>query len=84
MLEEVAALVDALDVDIARRVKLRVHRLSASLLDTIARALPLLRKLEITFVDIGAMEESRHGAVSDRLSSSIGAAGLTSFTGRFL
>ncbi|KAL1682689.1 hypothetical protein EV122DRAFT_249197 [Schizophyllum commune] len=62
--EEVAILVEALDVDIARRVKLRVRRLSASLLDTIARALPLLRKLEITFVDIGAMEESRHGVDS--------------------
>ncbi|TRM69551.1 hypothetical protein BD626DRAFT_553988 [Schizophyllum amplum] len=63
-LEEVAVLMAALNRDTARRLRLRVRRLSAALLTVLAQALPLLRKLDIIFGDIGAAEDAADGVVA--------------------
>ncbi|KAL1736174.1 hypothetical protein EV714DRAFT_267022 [Schizophyllum commune] len=63
-LDEVAVIVGALDKEVVRDMKLRVRRLSAPLLEIIARGLPQLRELEITYISIGSTEEGLSGVAA--------------------
>ncbi|KAL1670042.1 hypothetical protein GGF50DRAFT_109777 [Schizophyllum commune] len=63
-LDEVSVIVGALDKEVVLEMKLRVRRLSAPMLETVARGLPQLCELEITYISIGSTDEGLSGVAA--------------------